>query len=461
MKKIKILFAFITVTISCLAQKQVFDVLNYTIPKGWDKTEMSQGIQLSARNDGKGNYATAIILSSIATVAPAGENFNNSWEKLVKGTVPVSEKPTMQAPAIEKGWNVISGQANYTDGSNKGIVTLMTATGNGKMANVLIMTNTDKYQKEILGFIKSLGLNETASAQDENTRSVNEGPSSSTNPTTGPGTKNVYSITVPPTWTLNSGGNTLTLEKNTNTGKRIIEFMNPVKSSGSLEKDMEHIFFEVFDGWNLYNSANNLLFEKGNHEKGFTGQGLPYYMLSNSISKKGSNDVIKGTVLLIQAGTSVAVINSADIILGSEMDMALNFLLFNLKINGVAEKNVDYKKQLIGTWASGSGSYGNSLIAATSYTAEGKYYVLTQSSYTVGYDYYNDLIKNKQFKGEGAFAFKGNVLERRTGSGATSKYFIRFYSRKYGNNEWENVMGLYDCNYDKNKIETVLPFHKI
>ncbi len=455
MKKINTLFAFIIIAISCFGQKQTFDVLNYTVPKGWDKTEMAGGIQLSAKSDGKGSYATVVILHSAATTLPANETFTNSWEKLVKTTVAVSGEPTMQEPAVEKGWNIVSGQASYTDGANKGQVTLITATGNGKMANVVIMTNTAKYQNQILDLIKSLDLNETATAQNNNTQST-----STTNYTTGSGNKNIYSITVPPTWSLNAGGNSLMLEKNTTTGKRIIEFMSMVRSSGSLEKDMEHIFFEVFDGWSLYNASNNQLFEKGDHEKGVTCQGLPYYMLSNSITKSGS-DVIKATVLLIQVGTNVAIINSADKILGSESEQALNFLLFTLKINGAAEKNVDYKKQIIGTWASSSGMYGNSLNAATSYTAEGKCYVLIQSSYTVGYDYYNDLIKNKQFKSEGTFAFKGNVLERKTGSVAGAKYFTRFYSRKYGNNEWSNVMGLYQCEYDKNKIETLLPFHKI
>jgi len=454
-KNMLLFYLLLMVSCTCFAQKQTFDVINYTIPNGWDKTEMANGIQLSTKNDGKGNYAAAVILRSVASTAPANENFTASWEKLVKGTVSVSGEPTIQAPATEKGWNVISGQASYTDGANKGWVTLITATATDKMANVVIMTNTDKYQNQILDFIKNLDLNETTSE-----KAVNENPVSPTNYTTGSGNKNIYSITVPPSWSLNAGQNSLTLEKTTNTGKRIIEFMSLIKSSGSLEKDMEHIFFDVFDGWSLHNSPNNLLFEKGDHEKGFTSQGLPYYMLSNSITKPGG-DVIKATVLLIQVGANVAIINSADNILGSEMEMALNFLLFTLKINGVAAKNVDYKNQLTGTWASSSGSYGNSLIAATSYTAEGKYYVLTQSSYTVGYDYYNDLIKKKQFKGEGSFSFTGNVLERRSASGSSSKYFIRFYSRKYGNNTWRDVMGLYNCNYDKNKIETVLPFQKI
>ncbi|WP_379091541.1 hypothetical protein [Pedobacter sp. UC225_65] len=458
MKPIKNILLFnllLMVCYTCFAQKQTFDVINYTLPNGWDKTEMANGIQLSTKNDGKGNYAAVVILHSAVSAAPANENFTNSWEKLVKGTVSVSGEPTMQDPATEKGWSILSGQASYTDGANKGWVTLITATGNGKMANVVMMTNTDKYQNQLLDFIKSLGLNEAATAQNNKTNSV-----SPTNAPIGSGSKNIYSITVPPTWSLNTGGNSLTLEKNTTTGKRIIELMNMVRSSGNLEKDMEHLFFEVFDGWSLYNGSNNQLFEKGDHEKGVTCQGLPYYMLSNSITKPGG-DVIKATLLLIQVGINVAIINTADQILGSESEQALNFLLFTLKINGAADKNVDYKKQLTGTWASSSGSYGNSLVAATSYTAEGKYYVLTQSSYTVGYDYYNDLIKSKQFKGEGVFAFKGNVLERKTSSGVATNYFIRFYSRKYANNEWRNLMGLYAFNYDKNRIETVVPFQKL
>ncbi|MBS1665497.1 MAG: hypothetical protein JST68_30930 [Bacteroidetes bacterium] len=451
MKKVFSVLFIALVSISAFSQKQKFDVINYAMPKGWDKIVSENGLQLSTKDDGTGSYAAAIILRAVATDASANDNFSNSWNKLVKGSVTVSGEITMLPPESEKGWSVVSGQANYTDGANKGVVTLITATGNGKMTNVVIMTNTDKYQNQLLGFINSLDLNETITARNNDANSA-EKPKES-----------VYSITVPPTWNLSAGGNSLTLEKNTIEGKRVIEFMNMVNSSGSLEKDMEHIFFEVFDGWNLHGGPNNLLFDKGDHQKGLTCQGLPYYMLSNSITKGGSGngDVIKATVLLIQVGSNVAVINSADKILGSETDMALNFLLFNLKINGVAENNVEYKKKLTGTWGASSGLYGNSSSYVTNYTAEGKYYVLAQSTHTVGYGYYYDLIKSRQFKNEGVFSLKGNVLERKGSSGSATKYFIRFYSSKYGNNEWGDLMGLYEYSYDKSKIEPVFPFRKI
>ena len=467
MKKVFSVLFIALISIAAFAQKQKFDVINYAMPKGWDKTMLENGLQLSTKDDGTGNYAAAIILRAVATKVSANENFSNSWDKLVKGTLTVSGERTMLPSESEKGWSVVSGQANYTDGANKGVVTLITATGNGKVTNVVIMTNTDKYQNQLLDFINSLDLNETITAQSNVTNAaekpVNENQSSSTNNITATGKKSIYSITVPPTWNLSAGENSLTLEKNTMAGKRVIEFMNMINSSGSLEKDMEHVFFEVFDGWNLHSSPNNLLFEKGDHQKGFTCQGLPYYMLSNSITKGGSGngDVIKATVLLIQVGSGVAVINSADNILGSEADMALNFLLFTLKINGAVEKNVEYKKMLTGTWGASSGSYGNSSSYATNYTAEGKYYVLSQLTNTSGYSYYYDLIKTRQFKSEGVFNLKGNVLQRKGSSGSATKYFIRFYSSKYGNNEWGDLLGLYDCSYDKNKIEPVFPFRKI
>lgn len=165
MKKIIFINLFLSITIFGFAQKQTFDVISFDIPKGWDKTVTENGVQLSTKDDGKGNYAAMVIVRSVASNASASDNFNKSWENLVKGTVKVTEAPSMSDMDIEKGWNVITGQANYTDGAAKGLVTLITATGNEKMANVVVITNTDKYQEEILAFVNSLEIIEPATEQ--------------------------------------------------------------------------------------------------------------------------------------------------------------------------------------------------------------------------------------------------------------------------------------------------------
>lgn len=161
MKHIKIFLLFnMIVAMSCtsFAQKQTFDVVSYALPKGWQKTENEGGQQISVSDKKTGTYAIAVITKVKESTASAKDNFDADWNKLVKGTVSVNEAPSISDMNIETGWNCITGQANYTDGTNKGLVTLITATGGGQMCSVVIMTNTSKYQEEILAFVNSLKL---------------------------------------------------------------------------------------------------------------------------------------------------------------------------------------------------------------------------------------------------------------------------------------------------------------
>ena len=140
------------------AQKEIYDVVSYTVPNGWKKEVKENGVQLYTGDEKTGEYSVALIIHSTESGASAGENFSSMWEKLVKGTVTVSTEPTMAEPLKDKGWDIISGQAHYTDGANNGVVMLVTATGNGKLATVVLMTNTDKYQQELQSFLHAMEL---------------------------------------------------------------------------------------------------------------------------------------------------------------------------------------------------------------------------------------------------------------------------------------------------------------
>jgi len=174
MKYFVLVIAVACITLNMYGQKENFDVVSYQMPKGWDKIVTENGVQLSTKDDGKGNYAAVVIVKSITTTASPQDNFNDSWEKLVKGTVSVTEAPHTSDMDVEKGWTVLSGQANYTDGPNKGVATLLTATGGGKTVSVVLMTNTQQYQNELLAFINSLELKKIAKDKDNNAiRSAN------------------------------------------------------------------------------------------------------------------------------------------------------------------------------------------------------------------------------------------------------------------------------------------------
>lgn len=165
MKTITTTLVLLLISICSMAQtKQTFDAVTYTVPKGWQKTQNEGGVQLAVSDKKTGGYAIAIITKTIAATGnDAADNFTADWNKLVKGSVQVNDEPAMQQPVDDNGWQIVSGTANYTDGAQQGLATLLTATGGGQMVSVVLMTNTNVYQEAMLIFLNSLQLANAAS----------------------------------------------------------------------------------------------------------------------------------------------------------------------------------------------------------------------------------------------------------------------------------------------------------
>lgn len=158
MKNIFLLSLLLVSGCTSYAQKRAFDVLSFALPNGWQQQQGEAGIQLSTTDKKTGAYAIVVITKSMVSSATASENFNNDWLKLVKGSVQLNSEPALQKPTKENGWDIVSGSANYTDGNNTGVATLLTATGGGKAVSVVLMTNTKQYQNDLSAFITSLEL---------------------------------------------------------------------------------------------------------------------------------------------------------------------------------------------------------------------------------------------------------------------------------------------------------------
>lgn len=157
-----------TVVICCLmactatAQKKTYDLISYTLPSGWQEEESTGGMQLSVHKDGE--YAVAVILKAIASDFSPEENFRRDWEKLVKGTVNLEKEVEMQEAVQDKGWEIYSGTASYIDGKQRGLATLLTASGGGKAVSMVLLTNTARYQQDLLDVLNSLEIQEATTA---------------------------------------------------------------------------------------------------------------------------------------------------------------------------------------------------------------------------------------------------------------------------------------------------------
>jgi hypothetical protein len=173
MKKIPLLCFFCLCIGKIFAQSQTFDLVTFTPPKSWKKQSGENAMQLSKEDTAKGTYCLILLYKAMpGTVAPR-ENFDLAWTSLVKEMVTVSGEPEMHNPETENGWETQSGYASFETEDGKGMVMLATATGSKKMVNMLILTNTDVYEKEMNSFLQSVSLQKIAAPEKAPTQPGN------------------------------------------------------------------------------------------------------------------------------------------------------------------------------------------------------------------------------------------------------------------------------------------------
>jgi hypothetical protein len=157
-------FILIVFSISTFAQQQTFDITTYTAPKGWAKKTTENTIQFSKEDAAKGTYCLIMLFKALPGAPDSKTNFDAAWATVVKEAVAVSSAPEMQTPATENGWEALSGYAPFESDGNKGIALLVTSTGFNKMVNILVLTNTDVYEKEMTAFLESIKLKKLTAA---------------------------------------------------------------------------------------------------------------------------------------------------------------------------------------------------------------------------------------------------------------------------------------------------------
>ena len=83
------------------------------------------------------------MFKSVQGLGNSKENFDVVWRTIVKEAVTISTAPQMQPEDKKDGWEIVSGMAPFEKDGTKGAAVLATASGYGKMVNVMILTNTD------------------------------------------------------------------------------------------------------------------------------------------------------------------------------------------------------------------------------------------------------------------------------------------------------------------------------
>ncbi|MFN8253379.1 MAG: hypothetical protein U0V75_16035 [Ferruginibacter sp.] len=153
---------FLTLTIHALAQKEIFDITEYTAPAKWKKTTTASNVQFTAENNTTGGYCMILVFKALPAAGSTKENFDLTWATVVKEMVTVNGNPEMQPPASDNGWEALTGYAPFEKDGNKGVALLVSSGGFNKMVNILILTNTNVYEKEVTAFLESVDIKKPA-----------------------------------------------------------------------------------------------------------------------------------------------------------------------------------------------------------------------------------------------------------------------------------------------------------
>lgn len=159
MRKLEVIIltivCLVTQTVSSSAQ-ETFDVVTYTAPKGWQKSVETNAIQFTKQNGNK--IAIMMLFKSIPTAKDSKTTFDASWDSIVKELLTKVDAPQMQSAIDKNGWKIESGVAIGEKDGEKVAVMLLSATGGGKVVNLLVLYNSESFQTDIEKFVSSINL---------------------------------------------------------------------------------------------------------------------------------------------------------------------------------------------------------------------------------------------------------------------------------------------------------------
>jgi hypothetical protein len=163
MKKI-LLFCIVSIpAISCLAQKKVFDLVEYTVPKGADgkkwKEETKGNITgYTTTNKKNGSWCQISIVKSTVSKGSIDADFESEWEELVVKNYTPAAAPQLSEIEEADGWKVKAGTAKFTFNNNDAIVLLTTASGFNRCVSIVATTNNQDYLSDVQNFLESVQL---------------------------------------------------------------------------------------------------------------------------------------------------------------------------------------------------------------------------------------------------------------------------------------------------------------
>ena len=170
-KKPFLFLPFLLMTVTCFSQKETFDIINYTAPKGWARQDTT-GIKIFTKeNKQTSGYCIISLFKSSIASASAEDDFQKAWADIVVSVYNGPDKPISKEKVIAAdGWTAISGSQLLKIEGADAMVLLTVLTGKERTFSVFALLNEQTYFTDIDRFLEGLDINEDALAKANSTK---------------------------------------------------------------------------------------------------------------------------------------------------------------------------------------------------------------------------------------------------------------------------------------------------
>ena len=458
MKKLLALAITIGIVNYSFSQIEKFDIASFNPPQGWQRLD-SNGVLVFhdyRTKDNLTSFAQIILFQSRPTNSNATKNFNDEWSTRVSQPTGLKTKPTTQSEKTPDGWTAVTGYANITQSGLSYMRMLVTATGFGRTMSIMVNTAGTEHASAIDKFFKELNLDSKTALAFNDKKS---------NSMTGTNSYADYEFVAPQGWFLKNNNDHLVISQTQVQGQGCVILMIPsVASSGNLETDVQNVFNQMYPGWSYRNNGE----KKYNLTKGYTAQGLEYYMLEAGMSKPSADGsrydgFEDGAALVIKNGNKIGIIsvrhNTSLLAHNDCLNKYETWLRFfnsiQIKNATAAKANEEApNKRILGIWKLQTNGVASGEYV---FAANGNYQLggaIGSSTTTSDFRYEYLYLKSYNFQGDGSYAINGNQLKfMKRGTTNADVARIRFSKVNHGGFGWNDRIHLLKTGPDQKEYE--------
>ncbi len=156
------------VTTQLAAQKQKFDMVSFSAPKGWKMETTKENVVFYINDVKKKTWGLIKVVKSNPSEGDIDEDFLSAWTFLSATPFKIIESPVTTEIMEGGGWKMKTGTGKFRFKNADAFTSVTTMTGFGVAISIQFNSNTEQYVPVITDFIQSVEVDEVKTIVADN-----------------------------------------------------------------------------------------------------------------------------------------------------------------------------------------------------------------------------------------------------------------------------------------------------